>query len=347
VNLADRVAQLRSPFAVEDCASGRVTLLNGAAEFAALVAACPIRYVLADDLTRLCTELAYSRGARHLACADLLHVPAQLLWVEWSSEPWHDCLERYGFPVAADPVSGRRGVLIRASADGRRGMMRTLWSDAGELGVLASSIECYFDLDTAEGEEPQPPDSRCGAPIRVYDRASSGDDVLARCFRFRFERSWSQYYECARLSPQQTGALRQHALGTIAIDIPVVLTFLLLLASRAGLPRHPHDFARLNRARARLSRPPLLAHIEVRAPLLPEYLGYARAVHGAGTRRGPRLHHVRGHLMRSGSHLVWRVPHLRGSARAGAIRARTVTWTFDKLAETERGSAALAPSQSR
>jgi hypothetical protein len=47
-----------------------------------------------------------------------------------------------------------------------------------------------------------------------------------------------------------------------------------------------------------------LEHVEVRAPLLPEYSGYARYERGDSTRRGPRLHHVRDHLMRSGSQLV-------------------------------------------
>jgi len=101
-----------------------------------------------------------------------------------------------------------------------------------------------------------------------------------------------------------------------------------VFASRGGLPRHPQDFARLNRSRAKSRKPALLEHVEVRAPVLPEYRGCDRAESGI-TRRGPRLHHVRGHLVRCGSRLVWRVPHLRGSARAGAIRTRTVTWTFD------------------
>jgi len=28
--------------------------------------------------------------------------------------------------------------------------------------------------------------------------------------------------------------------------------------------------------------------------------------------------------------MFWRVPHLRGSAHAGKLKARTVTWTFDR-----------------
>jgi hypothetical protein len=33
--------------------------------------------------------------------------------------------------------------------------------------------------------------------------------------------------------------------------------------------------------------------------------------------------------VRRGSQLFWRVPHLRGSCRAGVVRTRTVTWTID------------------
>lgn len=328
MSLADRVAHWHAPLAVENLASGEVSILSGAADCAELVARCSLRYVLSDDLTRLCGELAYSRGARTLACADLLHVPAELLWVEWCNDPWQDCLARYGIGVARDQGLGRRGVLIRASADGRRGVLRSLWSDSAESGVLASSAEAYFDLDTSEGQEPQPPDGSGAPAIGVFDHACRDDDVLARCFRFRYEPSWAEYYARGRLAPDLSDAVGAHVLGTIALAIPLLLTFLLLLASRSGLPQHARDFTRLNRARVKSRKAPLLDHIEVRAPLLPEYAGYAH-YEGGSTRRGPRLHHVRGHLMRCGSQLVWRVPHLRGRARSGAVPPRIVTWTYD------------------
>ncbi len=134
----------------------------------------------------------------------------------------------------------------------------------------------------------------------------------------------------------------RHALGTIAIEMPVVLAFLLLLGTRPGLPRRPLMLERLNRARSRSGKAALLDHVEVFAPLMPEYR------HPFGTvpvteRRPPRLHHVRGHLVRRGSQLFWRVPHLRGSARAGVVRARTVTWTMDPAAAREPQAKALVP----
>ena len=332
MNLLDSVAQYHTPFVVRDRSSGKLTALNNTADCAGLVARCPLRFVLSDDLTRLCADLAYSKGARTVACADLLHVPAERLWVEWCNAPWRNALQEYGFPLIAAGAQwvGRRGAWVRATADGRRGLVRTFWS-VSAADVLTSSVEAYFDFDTAIGEEPQPLDGKRGLARRVFDGERPDDDVLGRCFRFRYEQSWWEYYRSAGLSSELAFALWRDAVGTIAMDIPMLLAFLLLLASRNGLPQRPQAFERLNFHRRRSGKAPLLEHIEVTAPILPEYRDYRRGVPAPG-RRSPRLHHVRGHLVRRGSQIFWRVPHLRGGARAGVVRSRTVTWTFDRTA---------------
>ena len=310
--------------------NGAVAELNNAAAFANDLNRCATRYVMSDELTRLCTALAYSKGASTLACADLLHVPAERVWVEWSEAPWRSELVRYGFKIdAGSPNAGRRGAFIQSTPQGRRGLVRTFWAAGeAELNVLSSSMEAYFDFDTQEGEDPEVPDRQQQSSICVRDGAVGETDILRRCFRFRFERSWHNYYEGAQLTPVQAAALSRHALGTIAIDIPVLLAFFLLLATRPSLPRRPLMLERLNKARARCGKAPLLEQIEVCAPLLADY----KSGTGSGSaayRRSRRLHYVRGHLVRRGSTLFWRMPHLRGSARAGTIRSRTVTWRFD------------------
>jgi hypothetical protein len=329
MRLADRITQCRTPFIVQNTKDGAITHLSGAATFASEILACATRYVLCDDLTRLCTALAYSKGTRTLACADLLHVPAERVWVEWCEAPWRAELTRYGFRTDDRSIAGgRRGALIQSSAAGRRGMMRVFWATGeSELDLLASSMEAYFDFDTPEGAAPAAPSS--GATICVSDDGVGDADILRRCFRFQYERSWAEYYANTALTPWQRDAVARHALGTIAIEIPVILTFFLLLATRPGPPRRPLMLERLNRARLRSGKAPLLAHMEVFAPLIPEYAsGKATS---SGIERPPRrLHHVRGHLVRRGSQLFWRVPHLRGSRRAGVVRTRTVIWTMDR-----------------
>jgi hypothetical protein len=330
MKLVDRLAQYRKPFLVENTATGVISHLNGAAEFAGRVAQCPIRYVLSDELTRVCTALAYSEGARAVTCADLLHAPAETVWVEWCEAPWRAELEQHGFAMdAADTGrSGRRGAFIQSSTDGRRGLVRTFWSDKDmATDVLASSMEAYFDFDTSEGEDPHPLDGEYRPTACVSDGKSG--DLLRQCIRFRYERSWDTYYQQALCSVASKHAIARHALGTIAADIPVLLAFLLLLGIRSGVAHRPQSVARLNRSRARAGKMPLLDHVEVHSPVLAPY-GFGGAGGDGMSRRARRLHHVRGHLVRRGNKIFWRIPHLRGSSRAGSIRTRTVTWTVNE-----------------
>jgi hypothetical protein len=337
MRLADRIAQCRAPFIVENTKDGSVRQLNSATAFSKDIASCATRYVLSDELTRLCTALAYSKGASTLECADLLHVPAERVWVEWTEAPWRNELARYGFKNPLDSgCLGRRGVFIQSTPQGRRGLLKTFWaSGESELNVLSSSMEAYFDFDTLQGEDPEVFDRQQRSSLCVSDHAVGDADILRRCFRFRFERSWQDYYESAQLTPVQATALSHHALGTIAIDIPVLLAFFLLLATRPGLPRRPLMLERLNKVRAKSGKAAFLEQIEVFAPLLPEYKSEWSGGSGA-PRRLRRLHHVRGHLVRRGSKLFWRVPHLRGSARAGSVQTRTVTWLFDPSISSSR-----------
>ena len=344
MRLADRIAQCRTPFIVENAKDGSITHLNNAAAYAKDINNCPTRYVLSDELASLCTALAYSKGASTLGCADLLHVPAERVWVEWAEAPWRNELARYGFKTPVDsPSSGRRGVFIQCTPQGRRGLLRTFWADGEtELDVLSSSMEAYFDFDAQKTEDLEVFGRPRQSSICVSDHAVGDADLLRRCFRFRFERSWQDYYERAQVTPAQAAALVRHALGTIAIDIPVLLAFFLLLATRPGLPRRPLMLERLNKARARSGKAALLEQIEVFAPILSEYKCGNNSASEA-SRRTRRLHHVRGHLVRRGSTLFWRVPHLRGNARAGTVRTRTVTWQFDPSVSSTMQGSQLSP----
>jgi hypothetical protein len=336
MRLADRIAQCSTPFIVQNTKTGRLTHLNNAATFSKEIASCATRFVLSDELTRLCTALAYSKGASTLACADLLHVPGERVWVEWTEAPWRNELARYGFKDSVESgCSGHRGVFIQSTPQGRGGLLRTFWTTGkSEVDVLSSSMEAYFDFDTEQSEEPAVFDREMPSSICVSDIGAKAD-ILLRCFRFRFERSWKEYYEEAHLTPAQSSALIHHALGSLAIDIPVVLAFFLLLVTRPGLPRRPLMLERLNRVRAKVGKPALLDQMEVHSPILREYQSeYSQA--SAGLRRRSRLHHVRGHLVRRGAKLFWRVPHLRGSAAAGRIRTRTVTWEFEPTHSASR-----------
>jgi hypothetical protein len=322
------VAQCRTPFIAVCNLTGARTRLSGASDHANEVAACPIRYVLSDELTRLCAALALSKGAQTLACMDLIRIPAQSLWVEWAHAPWREELQRYGFPSGdSSDGCGRRGALLKASRNGRQGCVRTFWCTGnGEVDVLASPLEAKFDLDAAESAYNS---ESTGKAIRVADDYVRKGSALASCFSFEFERTWADYYDRSQLSAAARQQVEHHSLGMIALDIPLLLAFFLMLNTRQGLPKQPSQLERLNRARYRSGKIPLLDHIEVRAPF-PCGLVFPAHDSTASGRRRPRLHHVRGHIVRRLNELFWRMPHMRGNARAGVLKSRTVTWAFDQ-----------------
>lgn len=329
MRLVDQVAQARTPFIAECSSTGAQTRLSGASDCANEVAYCPMRYVLTDDLTRLCAALAYSKGAQALSCTDLVRIPAERLWVEWAYAPWRNELDLYGFAPARDNFGngGRRGALLTASRDGRRGQVRTFWSTGqAEFGVCASAMLANFDFDA-----PEPDDSSCAFSrhLRVANGGNDKDSALRRCFDFEFEKSWADYYGRANLSEAKRQEIENHSLSTIALDIPLLLTLFLLLNTRSGLPQQQSQLDHLNRSRIRGGKAPLLDHIEVSAPFPSKYI-LARPDSSPSERRRPRLHHVRGHLVRRRNELFWRMPHLRGNATAGVLKTRTVTWAFDR-----------------
>jgi hypothetical protein len=342
MRLADQLAQAQAPFLVKSNSTGKVTRLSGASDFAREIALCPTRYVLSDELTRICAALAYSKGARTLSFMDVIHAPAERVWIEWCEAPWQQELSRYGFSLAAHSsrAAGRRGAFVYSSPDGRRGLVRTFWSGGdSKCNVFASAMEAHYDLDAPRQAEDAACIAQTHRTYRVVDNEVADAATLRDCFWFSFESSWASYYETARVSAEDLQRIATIALGTIALDIPLLLSFCLLLGTRASLPQRSSDLVRLNRCRVRDHSAPLLEHIEVDAPVLPDRRESSGGP-GLPTRRRPRLHHVRGHLERRQNQLFWRIPHLRGSAHAGKLKSRTVTWTFDRSSAAAQQSSA-------
>jgi len=331
MRLLDRIAQAHKPFIVTSDKTGVHTRLSGASDFATAVGSCPLRYVLSDELARFCAAFAYSKGSRTLTFMDLIHVPAERVWVEWCEAPWREELNRYGFCTLPDTRhNGRRGALLMAAPDGRSGTIRSFWG-AGESQdqIFASAMEARFDLDAPDSVAKHSLDVERRTCYRVVDNEVADASTLGRCFAFSFERSWAHYYEGGGLSREVIDKIAQRSLGTIALDVPLLLSFFLLLGARSVLPQRSSDLTRLNGARERNNKSALLEHIEVQAPLLPTPSKPGES--GASSaRRAARLHHVRGHLVRRRNQVFWRVPHLRGNAGSGVLRSRTVTLTYNQ-----------------
>jgi hypothetical protein len=300
----------------------------GAHHFADAVRTCPLRLVLADDLIQYTTRLAYVEGERLSGCLDLIHVPSQQLWLEWLEATRQSTLR--GVPAYAGARCSnvrRTGVLITADPAGRAGTMRTFWSTQKEQ-VYSAALLTDFDLDRVTRPIFDVGAVFNGAAFGVVIPVDAVLDQLLSHVCFRLDPAWADYYRAANLTESQQLLVLREVLGTMAFDMPMILALFLLFSAKDGLRRRAADLECLNRARRCSGKRALLEHIEVRAPIAVGYQGPETRAANANRRRGPRLHHVRGHIARRGDKMFWRVPHLRGSARLGVVQSRTVQLSF-------------------
>lgn len=324
MRLLDHIAQSSEPFLVRQD-GGALWQLTSAADFARRLVNCPLRYVLSDELVRTCTALAYSEGDELSGCLDLLHLPAETLWVEWDEDARRTALAHVVPQCAAAAGTDvvRAGALISARPSGRAGSLRTFWLTRGESpeAVLAP-VETLLDFDGAAASG-HADALLAGSAVAVRDPHNPQSDELLQCAAFRLDSAWQRYYQHVAADAAVRAAVSRRSLAAVAFDVPMLLALFLLMAVRAPLVQRPVAPLRLNAKRTRLGRTPLLEHIEVSAPLFTQ----AEHWHGDGgscPRRGPRLHHVRGHLVRRHNAIYWRGPHWRGHVRLGSVRSRTV-----------------------
>ena len=326
MRLLDHVAQCSAEFVIREN-SGVVWRLTGAGDYAQAVARCPLRYVLADELVRACIELGYSGGAGLAGCIDLVHLPAEQCWIEWDGEVQQEELIRL-LPEWERPESVstlRHGVLVCGSASGRVGTFRSFWLPHAEpREPVLGPIETYVDLD-AEASSVSSPDALFeGEAVSVRDPHNAQVDRLLRCATFRFDPVWQKYYGSMAKSAALRAEVSRFSL-TPAFDIPMLLALFLLMAFRAPLVESPVKPDRLNQKRVRRGRHPLLPHIEVSCPVFASEKGLRAAQDSHALKTGPRMHHVRGHIVRRQGVVFWRRSHWRGHLRLGSVRSRTVT----------------------
>ncbi|HUI59976.1 MAG TPA: hypothetical protein VLX90_07125 [Steroidobacteraceae bacterium] len=326
MRLLDHVAQCTAPIVVRQTC-GDVWRLTGPSDYAQAVTRCPLRYVLADELVHACIELAYSEGAGLSSCLDLVHLPAESMWIEWDSAAQRQAVAQM-LPECATGQSGdslRHGVLISADSAGRRGSLRTFWlTPTVPPEPMMAAVETTIDLNG--GLQVSPAEALLdGGSVAVHASRSPRIDDLLHCASFRLNEAWHRYYAAvARTAPEREEVLRR-SLATVAFDAPMLIALFLLMGLRSELVQIPLSRERLNAKRLRLGKPPLLAHIEVSCPVLMTERRRESNAPPTAIRAAPRLHHVRGHIVRREDSVFWRRSHWRGHLRLGAVQSRTVT----------------------
>jgi hypothetical protein len=301
-----------------------------------------LRFVLGDDLTRASAELAFADGARLGGCLDLLRMPAPELWIEWNDAVYQRVIHETGGAADVDAAAaGRRvGVLLQAAADGLRAIGRTFWVDAAHSGaceVIMSPLETHFDLRGGFAGTADISGSLSGGLTGVTDCGDSAMASLLDHVRFRFDESWVAYYGVAARTSDSRRRVVHESLAAVARDAPFLLAFMLLLSAKDATRSVPVSRAAINSKRTAYGRRALLDHVEVHVcldALDPADPGGLHLVN----RQSPRLHHVRGHLVRRDNRVFWRVPHLRGSACRGMVRSRTVCLSFARRHDGDASS---------
>ena len=336
MRLLDRVAHSHEPL-VLSFEDSRPFEVAGASRFAHQVAACPLRFVLGDDLTRASTDLAFADGARLVGCLDLLRMPAPLLWIEWNDEVHKRVIYETQSVARYDTAAtGRKvGMLLHASANGLSAVARTFWvqADAAEcVEPTVSPLETHIDL-RGEFADSGTQEVFSGGFVDATDSGNPATASLLGHVKFRFDESWARYYRSAAADADVKRRLIIDSIDSVAWDAPFLLAFLLLLSARDATRRLPVCRAAVNRKRLANGRRPLLDHVEVNACL--EAVVTPEATGEFSGRQSPRLHHVRGHLVRRDQRVFWRVPHLRGNAMRGAIHSRTVCLSFSRKNDHE------------
>jgi hypothetical protein len=337
MRLLDLVAHARQPLVLVPHAGAKQrVVVSGPSDYAALVAQCPLRFVIGDDLTRASAQLAFADGDRLAGCLDLLRIPASSLWVEWSDEVHQEVIYQCGSVAQRElPAPGRHvGVLLQSSPGGRAAVARTFWNEVGPDAlpdaVQMSPLETHIDLDDTFSTSADLADVFGDSFVQVTDGADPGIGAVLERVRFRFDERWNAYYRLAAPDAESRREVLRGSLAAVARDVPILLAFFLLLNAKGATRPVPVDRSLLNRKRVGRGRSPLLDHIEVRASL-PEHDNAPGFSGFAGSRRPPRLHHVRGHLVRREDLIFWRTPHLRGSATQGMVRSRTVCLSFARV----------------
>jgi hypothetical protein len=338
MRLLDRVARCHIPLSLPARHGATSVEVAGPSRFASQMAACPLRFVLGDDLTRASAELAFADGARLAGCLDLLRMPAPHMWIEWNDEVHkrviHETQSAASFDAAA--IGRKVGILLQASANGLSAVGRSFWADAGgdeSAEVTLSPLETHIDL-RGEFADAARAHVLSGGFVDATHGGNPATASLLGHVKFRFDESWADYYREAACNADFKRRLINDSINSVAWDAPFLIAFLLLLSAKDATRLIPVSRAALNRKRAANGRAPLLDHVEVNASL--DAVSTAETAGDFSGRQSPRLHHVRGHLVRREHRVFWRVPHLRGSAAQGTVRSRTVCLAFARKVEHEQ-----------
>jgi hypothetical protein len=267
--------------------------LAAARSLASAVKASKLRYILDRAASRQCVSLMFQADGPLQRPDDLTRLPSKPFWLECYPDP-----DPVTAPMSCSPA--RLGFYVEPRVDGCAGSIRCVSETETGGGLLVAG---HVEFDLVSGV------SAAGkSTYRMRNPACPHLDRLLGCARLVINEDWRTH---ARSFPSSYADFLSYQAERAWIALPFALSFAALLNARSAFVQRPSALTRLNAARSRLGRPPLLDHVEVRLNLTPSgpRSGETRA---GGDRRAPRLHFVRGHSVNRAGRTFWRTSHFRG-----------------------------------
>lgn len=318
MRLLDQIAQTTSAVHLSD-ADGTIVALPGAETMAPLLRRCPLRYVLSDGATSFAAQTAFEPPSLLDDCLDIVRAPASCVWVEYDQKARHSVFSALRLGPDIEPRSQRVGLLARMQDETlRRGQITIAWEARDGAPPELSPIVAQFDLD-----RPRFAGAAALPALACRSPELSVRGLLDRV-RLCLHPQWRDYYRRRFTNPRQFDAALLRNAEFAFGDLPMLFAVFLLTMSKGALLLRESELEHLNRSRLKRGKADLLDHVEVRINLLTDEADRRGGGDGQ-VRQGPRLHHVRGHLVRRGKSLFWRSPHLRGDPHKGEVLRRTVT----------------------
>jgi hypothetical protein len=280
------------------------------------------RFDLSPEVMQSAFTIAHSAIGAQLRALPLCKLPFQRTWFEWPG----------GFAGVPSQrtdtyalVPKRLGALVEVDASMQRGSMAYAWIHP-EQGVNLCPLMVTFDWRADAEPVPDITDHQAwhqDATDEVWaDMAarfprvanSRREDVVADNLRFGLivNPIMQSFVDIASSKPRAYQLLMNAAGKDIEGEPTMLRAAIMLLNSRNLAEHEPRPTPpKLNAARARRGKPPLLSYTHVRVRLTRALA--ARAGMAADARQPSRLHLVRGHFKIRATGVYWWSPFARGT----------------------------------
>lgn len=295
--LADQIGQ--NPAVVDIERADGLWKMPGSSVFVPLVEEADARYVLLQDVTEACRRFSTEWNDLLAPSNPKMRAPLESFWVEWSDLDTRQQV----------------GALFNSTLNGRSGSLRLFWK--GEAGVEAAQGQILFDFD-----RPITSRSRDELLLFSFECLPSHLQSLKPHLGLAFDDWWVRYFRTSPLGPSTLQKAGRECTESLWRDAIHALAFIALLGIRVPLEKRSIDRSKLNVARSKSGKPRLLDHVELTIGV-PEGGRASSDRKQGGVRRNPRLHVVRGHLVRRRDRVFWRSAHMRGLQGEGPSMPKT------------------------